>query len=268
MLVAFAPEGHSSYILPVQLEGPMPEGSTDSVEGMVVSAAAASGESDHKSWWDRAKSYWWVSGFSSAFALVHLLDGLGFSREWLRVFHVISTGWERALKVIGDLLRSFAPIPIDLSAAELSMITIYSGVLLPAMLPWIKGDAVDHAAMEKTSPLARNLIRGLAPAVILLAIGMLLVSLIGFCLPGDSVATNPGLMDPTSELPGGWREFGRLYVFGAAIMMIAIWNRPYFRVLVIVGGFLVMLEVFNHVPVFDAAMQPFIDWVDPAGAKP
>lgn len=97
---------------------------------------------------------------------------------------------------------------------------------------------------------------------------MLAASALAYCWPGDSVSAKPALSDPTADLPDGWREFGRFYIFGTAIFMIAIWNRPYFRVLVIVGGFLAMLEVFYFVPIIDAAMRPLIDMIDPAGAVP
>lgn len=244
----------------------MTEGAAEPVEQAVAPAAAPTGEPERKSLWARLKAYWWVTGFSSAFALVHLLDGIGFSREWLRVFHAIATGWEYLMKGLGDWLRAIAPFPVDLQPAELSMITIYSGVVIPAMVPWIKGTRDENRAFARADPKLAKFATSFAQPVAILGIGMLAASGLAFVSPGDSVSAHPGLADPTADMPDGWREFGRFYIFGTAFLMIAIWNRPYFRVLVIVAGFLGMLELFYLVPIVEAALRPLIDAIDPAGA--
>lgn len=268
----------------------MTEGASEPVEQAVAPAAAPVGEPVRLSLWERLKPVWWIRGVVSAVALVGLLDQLGLIREqWLRVFHAVGTRAREIIGWIADRISEILPWNLELMPQEGVVLAFYLAFLLPIAVGLINGQIKGR---EPSAPIIIGLI----------CVGILLAFAIPFG-PGDRdknfggfvwvfAAGFPAVVATASRPLAfvGWVCFLVLLILGAVVLErtfrvdlggapflallafvgIALWitNKTFAKGVLITLSFLATLELFYLVPMIQQAMQPFIDWIDPAGAKP
>ena len=227
----------------------MTEGATQSVEQTDAPASTPTGKPERKSMWERLKPLWWVRGIVTAFALVGLCDSLGLVRQdWLRVFHAIGARWNDWMGWLATSISQWLPFDWALSNFELTALTVMFATGFPSAIAWAAND------YRKAGRLTFDMIAPIMFGAMIVAFSISLLS-------NDQVANVPLTPDPL------------LLALLAALIMLPmpiLWTdaRGYLKVLVGAITFLATLELFFLAPFLQAWLEPIVDWIDPAGAKP
>jgi hypothetical protein len=246
MLPAFALSDHLHYIQPVYAEGPMNEGATEPVEQAVAPAVAPTGRPGWKSLWERLKSFWWFRGAASAFAIVGVVEQLGFGRGWLRFVHAIGARWNEWMGWVTANLSIALPFDWNITPGEGNVLTLWSALVIPAMTAqWQAYSRSEY----KTTTWRISVIMNFVTVLCVFATVLFW--------------DDPGLGAEVTAL--------RIIVYGLLIiiMIAALWqsSRGYLKALSFTLAFVAALELLHFAPVLADGMKPAIDWIDPGGIE-
>lgn len=271
----------------------MTEGAAEPVEQRLAPAAAAAGEPERKSWWERLKPLWWMRGFVGAIAVLGAMQIAEWPREeWLRVPHAIATRWQEIVGSLAAKLREVMPIPIDLTPSEAVRLVGMSAVQFPIVLgyySWLRredrnGSTKTRSALLLSVPIATLLPLGPGDIVsdtwVGAIWGMLVLTPVCWAAiryPVRAMSTTvfllivgPPFTVSTVLLVTGQDSVPAQTLTLYALVAVIMWSvaRTYAKAMFAAVTFILTLQAVYLVPTAREWVRPFLDWIDPAGARP